>query len=277
MKKILLPTDFSDSANNALDYALHLAKKTGADITLLNVARTASGNSTMHRNIRDILKKDSEESLEKLVRKIKRDPVNKDIQIQHISRYGSLSMQIQAAVRALCIDLIVMGTHGATGMKEIVFGSNTANIIKEVTACPLLAVPYNAPLHNISKIVFATNYAGNTDIIKELSSLADTLGATIQILHIRTPQDISNETVINQFKQNLMKEAPQAKFTFHEFAHENVVEGLQKYVDAEKIDLLAMSTRKRSFLDSFIDKSLTQTAAFHTTIPLLAFHDKEKV
>jgi nucleotide-binding universal stress UspA family protein len=48
-------------------------------------------------------------------------------------------------------------------------------------------------------------------------------------------------------------------------------------VDAEKIDLLAMSTRKRSFLDSFIDKSLTQTAAFHTTIPLLAFHDKEKV
>jgi hypothetical protein len=148
-----------------------------------------------------------------------------------------------------------MGTQGATGLKEIVFGSNTAYIITEVTACPVLAVPRRAPLHTINKIVFATNYAGNTDIIKNLSSLADTLGATIQSLHIRTPEDPTNDSTIDKFKQNLINEALHTQFTFHEVAHKNLVEGLQPYVNLD------------SYMTKASQEQLPFTPLFPTGIP----------
>ena len=278
MKSILLPTDFSDSAENALKYALYLAKKTGATLTLLNVTYPSPGNSTMHRNIRDILKNDSKKALIELESKIKIDPANEGVKVKTVSKYGTLNVQIQAVVQDLDIDLIVMGTHGATGLKELIFGSNTATVIEEVTDCPVLAVPYKAPLHELNKIVFATTYSfNNIEVLKELSAMADILGATIQILHVRTPKDSTKEAIVEEFKQKLKTEIPQGNFAFHEIEHEDVVEGLQQYVTAEKIDLLAMGTRKRGFFGSFINKSLTKTAAFHTSIPLLAFHDKQKI
>lgn len=277
MKNILLPTDFSESAEKALNYALYLAKKTQATITLLNIAQPSPGSNTMHRNIRSILKNDSEKALVQLERKIRSNTANENIPIETVSRYGTLNVQIKAVVQDLEIDLIVMGTHGASGLKELILGSNTATIIEEITDCPVLAVPYKAPRQEINKIVFATTYSfNNIEILKELSALADTLGAAIQMLHVRTPKASTKEAVVEDFKQKLKAEIPQTNFAFHEIEHEDVVEGLQQYVIAEKIDLLAMGTRKKGFFGSFINKSLTKTAAFHTTIPLLAFHDRQK-
>jgi nucleotide-binding universal stress UspA family protein len=276
MKQILLPTDFSVNATNALDYALYIAKKTGATLTLLNVTQMPPGSSTMHRNIRDILKKDSEDALSELRESIKADAANQDVNLQTISRYGTFEVQVKAVVEDLDIDLIVMGTQGATGIAGILFGSNTATIIEEVTACPVLAIPHKAPIDDIHKIVFATTYAGNNiEILKDLSALAAVFGASIQILHVRITKEGTKTQIIEDFKQKLRKEVPKESFTFHEVEHEDVLEGLLEFVKANNIDLIAMGTRKKGFFGFFM-RSLTKSAAFSTTVPLMAFHDKPK-
>jgi nucleotide-binding universal stress UspA family protein len=277
MKNILLPTDFSDNAANALEYALYIAQKTGATLILLNVTQIPPGSNTMHRNIRDILKKDSEDSLNQLQKKIKANTDNQEVKLRTVSRYGTLEVQIQAVVEDLDIDLIVMGTQGATGIKGMLFGSNTATIIEEITACPVLAIPYQAPIQDIRKIVFATTYAGNNiEILKELASLALIFKASIHILHIRITKEGTKAEFIDDFKQKLREAVPNGSFTFHEVEHEDVIEGLHTFVKANDIDLIAMGTRKKGFFGFFM-RSLTKAAAFSTTVPLMAFHDKPKV
>lgn len=77
--------------------------------------------------------------------KNKIDPTYKDVEIHTISRYGNLIVQINTIARAAAnIDLIVMGTRGASGMMELFFGSNTADVIEQVRVCPVLAVPSKA-------------------------------------------------------------------------------------------------------------------------------------
>lgn len=272
MKDILLPTDFSDNANNALEYILPEAKKANAEITLFNVTHMPPGSTTMRRDIRGILKKDSEQALFQVINKI--DPGYKDVKIHTVSRYGDLILQIKTIARAAAnIDLIVMGTQGATGMKEYFFGSNTADVIEQVTVCPVLAVPYRARYSGIKKIVFATNYsANNVPALKELLAFSRVVDASVHVLHIRRSETLN--PVAEQFKKRLETELPQAMFTFHEVQNDDILVGLDKFIAAEKIDMMAMVARKKGFFENFTSRSLIKTAAFHTTIPLLTFHDK---
>jgi nucleotide-binding universal stress UspA family protein len=272
MKDILLPTDFSGNANNALQYILPIAQKAGAEITLFNVAHMPPGNTTMHRNIRDILKKDSEQALVRLKNKI--DPVYKDVEIHTISRYGDLIVQINTIARAAAnMDLIVMGTQGANGMKEIFFGSNTANVIEQVRVCPVLAVPNKAAYTGIKKIVFATNYsANNVPALKELLSFSEVFNASIHMLHIRKTETLN--PVAEQFKRRIETELPQSAVTFHEIRKDDILEGLDQFITAENIDMMAMVARKKGFFESYTRRSLVKKAACNTTIPLLTFHDK---
>jgi nucleotide-binding universal stress UspA family protein len=271
MKDILLPTDFSANASNALQYILPIAQKAGAEITLFNVTHMPPGNTTMRRDIRDILKKDSEQALVQLKNSI--GPAYKDVEIHTISRYGDLILQIKTIARAAAnMDLIVMGTQGASGMKEIFFGSNTANVIDQVRVCPVLAVPGKAVYSGIKKIVFATNYsANNVPAIKELLSFAGLFNASIHMLHIRKTETLN--PVAEQFKNRIETEIPDSAITFHEIQHEDILEGLDQFIAAENIDMMAMVARKKGFFETYTSRSLVKTAACHTTIPLLTFHD----
>jgi nucleotide-binding universal stress UspA family protein len=273
MKDILLPTDFSDNANNALEYILPIAQKAGAEITLFNVAHMPPGNTTMHRNIRDILKKDSEQALLQLKNKI--DPAYKDVEIHTISRYGNLIVQINTIARAANnMDLIVMGTQGASGIKELFFGSNTADVIEQVRACPVLAVPNKATYTGIKKIVFATNYSGNNvPALKELLSFSEFFNASIHMLHIRKTDKMN--PVAEQFKKRIETELPQSAITFHEIQNEDILDGLDQFIASENIDMMAMVARKKGFFETYTSRSLVKKAACNTTIPLLTFHDKE--
>lgn len=274
MKDILLPTDFSKNASNALDYVLPIAKKANAELTLFNVTHMPSGNTTMHRDIREILKKDSEKALLELKNKI--DPQYQGIKIHTLSRYGDLILQIKTLARAANIDLIVMGTLGASGMKEIFFGSNTGNVIEEVRVCPVLAVPYKATFKGIQKIVFTTNYSANNIVqLKELLQFSNLFNADIHILHIRTKKMGGLGPQGEHFKNRLQNDLPESKFTFHEVESDDIVEGLDKFVATEKIDLMAMVTRYKGFFGSYIERSLVKRVACHTSIPLLAFHENQ--
>jgi nucleotide-binding universal stress UspA family protein len=158
-------------------------------------------------------------------------------------------------------------------MRELFFGSNTANVVEQVTVCPVLAVPRKATYTGIKKIVFATNYsANNVPALKELLGFSNFFEASVHILHIRKTETLN--PVAEHFKKRLETEVPQSVFTFHEIQNEDILEGLDQFIASENIDMMAMVVRKKGFFESYTSRSLVKKAACNTTIPLLTFHDK---
>lgn len=276
MKNILLPTDFSANAWNATQYAIEIVKKTGATLTLFNVAQMPPGNTTMHRSIKDILKKDSETALAQLKKSVL--AAHPDLPVEIVSRYGDLIVQTTNLLREKPAHLIVMGTEGAAGIKEILLGSNTAHFIEQVTSSPVLAVPHRAVFSGIRRIVFATSYTSNNLIAaRKLWQFAQVVGASVHLLHVRTPRQPSPNPAVELFKQRLNAELPEASFTFHEVENEDILDGLNDFVEAEQMNMIAMVARKKGFFESFMERSLVKTVAFHTETPLLAYHDASAV
>jgi hypothetical protein len=97
------------------------------------------------------------------------------------------------------------------------------------------------------------------------------MNASIHMLHIRKTEKLN--PVAEQFKKRIETELPQSTITFHEIQNDDILEGLDQFIASEKIDLMVMVARKKGFFESYTSRSLVKTAAFHTTVPLLTFHD----
>ncbi|MBK9319386.1 MAG: universal stress protein [Bacteroidetes bacterium] len=182
---ILVPTDFSEPANAALEYASKLASDSGGCITIFHGISIHVANSTEEAEFitTSELERIENEQLVQLRHQIsKRYP---KVQYDIVSKMGFPVELISDIVKERKTDLIVMGTRGASGMKEILVGSNTASLIHQ-TECPVLAVPEQTTFTGIKKIVFATNM--QQDDINCLIKLIQLFGhkedTSITLLHI---------------------------------------------------------------------------------------------
>ncbi len=164
MKKILLPTDFSDNAQNAINYALNLYKDEACKFYLLNTYtpiiysydyRMSAGGYL--GEVADIVRENSIEKLEKIEKELKEKFNNFKHQFKIISSFNLLTDEIKDIVSKHSIDLIIMGTKGASGVKEVLFGSNTIRIIKKAN-CAVLAVPDGYFFEEPKEILFPTDY-----------------------------------------------------------------------------------------------------------------------
>ncbi|MFN7012968.1 MAG: universal stress protein, partial [Bacteroidia bacterium] len=128
MKKILFPTDFSDNAAKAMQYALLLAKELNADLILLNTYKIPAGGNTSIKSthLAEILKADAEEGLQKVLKEIRSNKEFDAVSIETVSKQGDLVQLVNEMSEEFMFDLVVMGTKGATGAKEVLVGSNTA-------------------------------------------------------------------------------------------------------------------------------------------------------
>ncbi len=144
MKQILVPTDFSDNAYNALYYATRLFKNEACRFYILNTCdiETPVLTSIVDTSYADQqLSKESNEKLTETFHSIVRDTEDFDHSFEIISSTKKLLETIEDTVKDKGIDLIIMGTKGATGAKGFFIGSNTSNIIQRIKCCPVLAVP----------------------------------------------------------------------------------------------------------------------------------------
>ena len=156
MKKILVPTDFSEAAKNALNYAIELAKKSGSEIYLHHAYTMPQSGSAVMIDVSDVLKQDAEKNLAKEVERVSSKLENINLHTQ--SSYSVAVSSIAEFCTKLSVDLIVMGTTGASGMKEVFVGSNTAALIKE-TRCPIIVVPVEHTNKTIKNIAVSTDLA----------------------------------------------------------------------------------------------------------------------
>jgi nucleotide-binding universal stress UspA family protein len=278
MKTILIPIDFSSNSENALNYAIDFAKKENAKLVLLNVFDISYASGAVPYTIlaeeRSNLKRESDEKLKVASLKIEFAGCTHH---EAISVEGFTVDVILDVIKKKQVDLVIMGTKGATGFSGVIFGSNTAKIIEDST-CPVIAIPQDAKFEPIKKITFATNYNHNDiDGLKSLVVLAEPFNAQINVLHVTDDTDSSEVKLMKAFTDDVKNKISYNNIIFQSLPGNDVDSALQKHIDDNGTNLLVMSTHHRNLFDKIFGKSITKQMAYHINIPLMALHYNGKI
>ena len=276
MKTILIPTDFSDDAKNALLYSLPLAREWEADILLLHVYPPPTGPDVAWVYVeseREQWERGARDQMKQLTEMVHtKEP---GLPVRFEIRQGPLVNEILTLVSEQDIGLIVMGTEGAKGLEKLLVGTRTAGVVSNAK-CPVLVVPETYQGFQIEKIVFASDYQEeDLEVLKELAWLAEKFEAKIIILHV-APEILSYEEQKFSWYKELIEEGLGYKnIEFELVKHYDVQEGIRDYIRFNKIDLLSMTMKKRNILERILRRSDTKEMTYQTAIPLLAFHERD--
>ena len=269
INKILCPTDFSDVAENAFEYTKGLADHFSSSIILLNISESLPLDAKSPGDYREeLLAENKYRSLQQMHTMIASQPVRDHMIIMDVEE-GSVTENIIAIAKAEMPDMIVMGTHGASGVKEYLFGSNTASIIEKVKTF-VLAVPEQARFTPPRHIVFAVDYQPySKEEIKKVDNFVKALGAFLTVLHVldddmKVPNKLEQEKIVNE-----LYEPGRMEFKF--IHYKDIFEGIKSYTEKSHADILVMKYRPDSFWDNVFNRNYTKRMAFHSHIPLLTF------
>ena len=278
MKSILLPTDFSKNSVNAINYAMALFKDVSCDFYLLNVQKASSfisddmmvmaSSATIYQTIIDVSKK----SIANLIKKLETKYKNDKHTFHSVVDYDNFIDSINQLTLNKQIDLIVMGTKGATGLEKVVFGSNTVHVMQRCVA-PVLAIPDGCLFTNLNRVAFTTNYLTlhNIEELRPLKELVTLYDSKLNILHFDDAKGVSDQRKEN--KKFL-------KTYFSDVTYENIdsfstdlYKTLEEYVHANDIKLIAMMRKKHTFLERLFNRHPEETLAFNIDIPFLVMEN----
>jgi len=266
MKRILVPTDFSDNALNALRYASRIAKLFDAEIYILHaykLIQRAGSFIAIEQKMRKQAEIDIADMVDELSREEKKNtPIHTEI------IKGKIIPTIAEYSKAKEIDLIVMGTQGANGLKEIFLGSTTNGVIKNTTF-PLIAIPSDYQFsESPKKVVLAIDAdpVNSPDTLAAFFRLIAQAEAEVHFVHVRT--DDKESTIHPQVQDNLKE----FDYTLHHLDGTDIFQTINTFVEEEGIDLLCMIKRDRGMLGNLLHKSVTQRRVFNSRIPLLILH-----
>jgi nucleotide-binding universal stress UspA family protein len=276
MKKILFPTDFSKTANNAFVYALEMAKYLEAELVVLHVYDlpivSYEGYPSYVAEVYETIELNNFENFKDqipILRKIAEEHHLEAIKMSHVLEQGELISAIKGLVKKEKINLIVMGTNGASGWKETFFGSNAGAVIEKVPVLSL-SVPIKAKFDKIKEIGFTTRFRTKDRVaLKQVIAFAEKVDAKVKCLYVKTFESDIENSKIDKWR-NDFKDKP---VEFFVIAHENVEETIFDFLKDQKIDMLAMLTYKRGFFEGLFNQSLTRKLSYHSEIPILALHE----
>jgi nucleotide-binding universal stress UspA family protein len=278
MMTILLPTDFSNNAKNAIFYALELYKNQEVNFILMNAFHPTHddmANSITGGSLNDLLSQASEKQLQELIAEIKskKQLNNKKHSFSFKSVYGSLVEIIDTFVDKHPIDLIVMGAKGMSAVEKIVFGSNTYAVIKEVD-CPALVIPDKVSYSSPSTISIATDFKEikKKNIFATLQSLVKDFKPEITLFNV-TEEIKSIGADEKQMAQSITNILDVEDIKTSYFKHEDVIYGTKEYVKQHNTSLMVLVNKKRNFFEDLFHISFTKQISFHAEIPLLILHD----
>ena len=276
MKKILLPTDFSDNAWNAIFTALKIYAQEKCVFLILHAyepkAMNILGQKSQQRLgvIYDSLEKYSDQELDKILIYLNKNHTNPNHSFKTISKSYTLEECIKELVSAGDLDLIVMGTQGATGAKEIFLGSNTVKVLKQLKNSTVLAVPKDYNFQQLKTLVFPTDY---TRIYQKFELLPMTemvrlWKAKINVIHVGVEFELS--TVQKSNMKILEERLAGTDYCLNEVAFEaNVESSVEQYVMEIRADLLSILRHQHSFWEKIIGEPVIKKIAFHSKVPVL--------
>lgn len=282
MKNILLLTDFSENSWNAIKYGINFFEKEICNFYLLHVNKfdnfmiSDSPYIVAEETIEDIYTKPAKAQLRKTLKRITKQFLpNKKHRFFTLSDYNFFIESIRKHVNERNIDCIVMGTKGASGLKKIIVGSNTGDVITKVK-CTTLVVPESAEFVKLEEIAFPTDFILNYDIqiLQPLTDIIETYNAAVRILHISKKKiDLNSEQ--NKNTELLEDYFNHLNHSFHYLTNNNVEEAIQCFIESRDINMICMVAKNLNYFQQILFHSKVKEISYYTEIPFLVLHEKK--
>lgn len=274
MKRILVPTDFSDQAENALKVAAQLAKKFDAEIFLLHMLELplqlidpvqGSGSHNLPESI--FFMKLAHQRFAKLLAR----PFLKEVKVHETVLFHQAFEGIIEVSEDKKCDIIVMGSHGASGFKEMFIGSNTEKVVR-LSKIPVLVIKKEISQFNIENFVFATDAdLSNKHTLKAANEFAEKLQAKLHLLFINTPNNFITTQEAYERLEDFSSGTGVTNFKSHVYNDISVEKGILNFARDLDAGLIGISTHGRKGLAHFFNGSISEDLVNHAQRPVVTF------
>lgn len=272
---ILVPVDFSEVAENSFLYALEVAKAFGAAIKVLHVYHIPSmmyAGAAIDEKIRLEMQQEVQLKLKAFMQK--HQDALKGVNCQAEEVYGYFEEEMKEKMKEEAIDLVIMGTEGASGLKKMI-GSNAYHLMSE-SQRPVMAVPPKARFNGIKRILFACDIHANIEAaaLNLLKSFSAGFGAKVEVVHVQEDFTVG-DSVQKKVIARLNAQLEDVDHSFEIVKGKEVDRSLQQFLKDRPADLLFLIPREQLMLERFFKGSVTRELAFHPQLPILTLKAKK--
>lgn len=274
MRAILLPTDFSKNSINAIHYAVKLFELDECNFYILNVQKASqfisddlmsvSTSATIYNTLVDAAKK----SIINIISQIEKSYNNENHTFHSLVDYDNFIDSINQNSKLYGIDLIVMGTKGATGFEKVLFGSNTVHVMQRCDL-PVLAIPEGCKFKKLDVIAFTTSFSSTyaMENLETLNYLINVYKAKLNLVHVITEPDFEEELYSNLvfFQSNFINMA----FDRIILKENDIYKTIHKYIIKNDIKMISMFRKKHSFVERLFTRHTLETFGFNIDVPFL--------
>lgn len=281
MKHILLPTDFSDTANNAFLYALQLANQLDVKLFVLYsyvppiLSSTHGGQPELLNSVYqevELSKFDFFKKKVPLLHELAEQHQLDDSKLIFLFEQGTVVSSVKKVLAEEDIRLVVMGTHGVSGIHKQYVGTNTVAVIRNIQQ-PVLAIPEHATYSPIRHIAFTTLFREkDASALAEIIEISKSLHAKLTCVNVMSDAADPSDALLHADIWGKRFQDEHLEFLFLEKKN-SVEETVNKFIAENGIDLLAVVKRNRNFFDRLVSSSLSNKLAFHSETPILVFHE----
>ncbi|MFT5848184.1 universal stress protein [Psychroserpens sp.] len=279
-RKILIPTDFSKNATQALHYAIELYKNDNCIFYLLNVFSSPSNliDSILKMepgsDLYETAKLHSENGLAKTYDMIAMTEYeNPKHEFKTISVFNNPIEAIKDVVEKKDIEIVIMGTRGETNSRATAFGSTAIYVMEKVRNCAVIVVPQKAKTTLPKEIVFPTSYRTHYKKreLNYLTEISKKCEASIVILHVSEENELNK----NQKENKLLLEEilESTNYKFHDLPHHSIIGAVNIFVESRDSDMVAFINKKHTFFGSILTNAMVKDISFHLKVPILVMHD----
>lgn len=269
MQTIIFPTDFSKGAEKAMEFAVEISRKNNAKIIAINAYDLPYAETIMTHSLLDVMKKNAEDAMKKVGDAL----AEKEVNYQTLIQMGNPIRIVKEAVEEYNADMVVLGTKGASGMEEVLIGSNAAAILHNVD-CPVLTIPHGREFTDIKHIVYGSDFRSKKSdkALSELATIANLFGARVSVAHVVVNYELDDKTTA-EAKARISPILGDIEHDYHIIHADNVEQGILEFAAKNGADMVALMSRNYSFFEGLFRRSTSSKIAFHATIPYLALQE----
>jgi nucleotide-binding universal stress UspA family protein len=272
MKRILVPTDFSQHAEAALKVAAQIARKNNSEIIILHILELPSqmndailGGVSIPETMLFIKK--ANQMLDEIA---ERDYL-KGIPVTEIAKIDHTVQGISEVSKENNIDLIIMGSHGSSGMQELLIGSNTEKVVRN-SEIPVLVIKKNIINFNTDSIAFASDFSEETKKpFQKLIQFAQLFDSKLHLVMICTLNSFKTTYAAEKTMKNFISEFNLTNYTTQIYNDTNIEKGIINFSNSVNADIIALCTHGRTGFAHFFNGSISEDLANHTVRPLMTF------
>ena len=277
MKKILVPIDFSECSLNAFFYAKAFASTLGFSLKIIHIYSGEYSSPDLYLPITEVSRK--EELNKRLLDFVNTLPKketehlvleNLEIETKLILALDP-ARQIETLTKDSEVAMVIIGTSGTSNIIDKLLGS-VSSFVAQHAHCPVVLIPKGLEFNLFKNILYASNYESvDKNMIQPIIDFGSIFKSTLHFVHVEEKDNY--ERIENTIFDKLFEKGdPTFSFNIVNIRNHPVMEGLNQYAEENDIDLMVLVNRQRSYLDNFLQKSLTKKMASNTSIPLMIFH-----